>query len=92
MQLLSVIGLSRTVRIKARDTIAALKDKIFRKDGTPPQYQRLVFAMRQLDDSRTLLHYGICHGNTVHLVKAARTSVANTETSPEKNIVVYAKT
>jgi hypothetical protein len=62
-------GNTITLDVEANDTIASLKSKIFKKEGTPPQHQRLSFAGKQLQDACPLrLHqYGIGRGCTLEL-------------------------
>jgi ubiquitin len=48
-----------TVEIDGSDTIATLKDKISEREGIPVTEQRLVFAGKSLEDTRTLDDYNI---------------------------------
>ena len=60
-------GNTITLDAESSDTIATIKSKIFKKEGTPAQHQRLAFASKQLQDSRSLQDYGIGRDCTLHL-------------------------
>ncbi|XP_078740963.1 polyubiquitin-C-like, partial [Lampetra fluviatilis] len=49
------------------DTIGQLKLKIQEKEGVPPDQQRLIYAGRLLQDVRTLAHFNVHVGSTLHL-------------------------
>jgi large subunit ribosomal protein L40e len=65
----TLCGKTITLNVEPNDTIATVKSKIFSKDGTPTQHQRLTFAGKQLQDACPLrLHdYGIGRDCTLHL-------------------------
>lgn len=50
------------------DTVAALKEQIAERDGTPPEYQRLIFNGMSMQDDRTLQSYNVHHGASMLLV------------------------
>ncbi len=47
------------------------------ENAIPPEGQRLIFAGRQLEDSKTLGYYGVLSGATIHLVLRLRGEVTS---------------
>ena len=50
------------------DTIKTVKDLILKKEGFPPEYQRFIFAGKQLEDNKTLAECKIINQSTIHLI------------------------
>ena len=69
-------GSSFPVSVDPSDTIASLKQQIEGIDGMPVANQRLIFAGRQLEDSRTISDYNIQAGSIVNLVRRLTLSSA----------------
>ncbi|CAE7482171.1 ubq-1 [Symbiodinium sp. CCMP2592] len=61
-------GKALTLNVEGSDTIGNCKELLWRREGFPPEQQRLIFAGAQLDDARTLAECGVEAESSLHLV------------------------
>eukprot|EP01044_Picomonas_judraskeda_P012345 COSAG03_NODE_1761_length_3558_cov_194.899393_2_plen_120_part_00 len=75
------------VSVNPSHTIGEVKMLIAARTGIAPDYQRLIFAGKQLEDGYTVTDYGIQVESTVHLIFRDPTIVRDTVTEPEPEAV-----
>merc|ERR1711991_693903 len=68
----SINGKTRTVVVNNTDTIRQIKEQIRDKEGINPDEQRLIYAGKNLDDTKTVADYNLSADATLHLVLRVR--------------------
>ncbi|GBC05695.1 hypothetical protein RclHR1_06380006 [Rhizophagus clarus] len=66
--ILNLLDKKIDVYVEPSDTVEILKLKVYEKDGTAPEYQRLIFLGKQLEDRKAISDYKIRKDDTIHLV------------------------
>ena len=68
----SINGKTRTLMVEPTTTVGELKRQIQEKEGIASEEQRLIFAGKNLDDTKTMADYNLQAESTVHLVLRVR--------------------
>ncbi|GJR74760.1 polyubiquitin [Tanacetum coccineum] len=81
-------GKDLILKVNSCDTVASIEAKIHNQEGIPSCEQRLLFAGKLLDDSRTLADYRIHWNSTLHLVPGSKGLMLITITTLSGNTTI----
>ena len=68
----TLTGKTLTIETSPIETVFDFESKVYKKEGIPPNQQRLVFAGKQLYEKNILYDYNIQRESTIHLVLRLR--------------------
>eukprot|EP01102_Stenamoeba_stenopodia_P015576 TRINITY_DN532_c0_g1_i1.p1 TRINITY_DN532_c0_g1~~TRINITY_DN532_c0_g1_i1.p1 ORF type:complete len:493 (+),score=129.40 TRINITY_DN532_c0_g1_i1:37-1515(+) len=87
----TLTGKTLTIEVNENDTIAETKKKIEQRSEVPASQQRIVFAGKDLDDSKTLEECGVKKESIIHLVIKKNEEVLAQMTSTERVLMKTAQ-
>ena len=68
----TLTGKTIALDVNSGDPIKIVKQKIYNKEGFPPDVQRLIFGGKYLEDNRCVAYYNIQKESTIYLILRIR--------------------
>ena len=69
----TISGKTITLNVLQEDTVLNVKQKIYDREGVPPEEQRLIHMAKPMDkEDKTLYDYNVQKDGTIHLVLRLR--------------------
>ena len=87
----TLTGKTIMIEVLKSGTVDSIKNAVAKKEGIPPDQQRLIYAGKQLESESTLVEHGITHESTIHLILRLRNSNKQDSSSAGESVKLCIK-